>query len=433
MHPLQRLASPEKAASKAVDHPTSASQGPSLAPPAFQLQASSTQAPVQMAGSANLKRGGSDHTIEKGDNPWDLSKKIYGHTRYFKQIQDANPGRTMIPGEVWKLPLIEIPIGTALNDQKGNDKGLRDLAVSISDADYDEFRWKLSQDDIEAQGNFLQIVDMMRSTKMTMAEMTAVQKGFMEAEAKKAGMSVGEYVNEEMKDHGFGGGDSPVWDATPPKEKAEWKVRFQKVVKKIEASAPESIQEIIKKAKAKGGRFSFDPADTEKGKAFAFTENDFTLHCGIRFVEAAEKDVESVYANIAHEMGGHNEYGHENAFDIAHGAFKQFDPAEQAKGLRSGNSLSSVYGYPETELWAELREDEFDRADNPTDRPFLRKENREPDVRHQLERIKKLYEPKIAEGLVRSLVKRAKDDSRITVDTYGKFLKEVKSVFGLDL
>jgi hypothetical protein len=351
------------------------------------------------------------------------------------QIKAANPGKNMIVGQIYALPEIEVPMGTALQDQKGNDTGLRDLAVSISDADYEAYRDSLSQEENARQGEFLQLVDMMRSSGMTMDEMIKDQKTFMEDKAKAEGKTIGESIAGDVAKRGYGGGKATEWSKLKPAEKADYKKRFLKIVKELETSSPDSVKATIKEAKAHGGgKFIWEPEDVEKNGAFAYTSSDWNLHAGQRFVDAVEKDPSIAYANVTHEMGGHNEYGDEKGYQIVNGVLDQIPRKEKRKATSGGNSVYSAYGYMETELWAELREDEFDSDKNPTDRPFeVSKSGRDPDVRHQLEVIKATFSPVVAEALVRSLHKRAQMDDRITVSSFVKFVKDIDTVFGLKL
>jgi len=394
-------------------------------------------APLQLFAEPNVKKGGGTWTVTKGDRLWKISKEVYGHIRYIAQITAANPGKHMVVGEIYSLPEIEVPMGTALHDQKTDDVGLRDLAVSISDADYDTYISGLSQEEHAKDAEFLQLVDMMRSSGMTMGEMVDDQKTSMEGKAKADGKSIGELIAGDVAKRGYGGGKATEWSKLTRTEKADYAKRFKVIVKELETNSPESVMSTIKEAKSHGGRFIWEPEEVEKSNAFAYTAEDWSLHAGQHFVDAVEKDPSIAYANITHEMGGHNEYGSEKGFQIINAVLDDLPAAERRKATAGGNSVYSAYGYMETELWAELREDEFDSDKNPTDRPFVTKKKgnlvREPDVKHQLEVIKETFSPAVAEALVRSLYKRALKDNRITPDAFSKFLEDIIAVFGIKL
>ncbi len=430
MIPQPKVNAPQPAVAR--DNAAPQTQGPTLAAPAFQLTASAAS-PIQKSAVPSIKKGGGSRVIVAGDTLMDLSKKIYGSIRYFNQIKAANPGKNMVVGDVYAIPEIDIPVGTALRDQKGNDKGLRDVAVAISPADYEVYRHNLSDEENQKDGEFLQLVDIMRSTGMTMDEMGEEQKSFMETKAKADNKSVGEYIAGDVSKRGYGGGSTAQWDALSPAKKADYAKRFKAIVKKIEKEAPDSIKEVIKESKSHGGGFIWEPADVEKNGAFAYTSMDWSLHAGVKFLEAVEADIAAAYPSIAHEMGGHNEYGNSQGFDVFNVALSKMPKAEQDKATAGGNSTYSAYGYMETEIWAELREDEFDSSSNHTDRPFVATAKSAPDVKHQLEAIKSTFAPKIAEALVRSIFKRAKDDDRVTADAYIKFRKDIVAVFSINI
>lgn len=393
--------------------------------------------PLQLFAEPVIKKGGGNWTVTKGNSLWQISKKVYGHSRYMAQIKAANPGKKMIVGEIYSLPEIEIPIGTALHDQEGNDVGLRDLAVSIPDADYENYVSGLSQEEHAKDATFLQLVDMMRSSGMTIDEMAENQKAYMEGKAKAGGKTIGEFVAGDVASRGYGGGKATEWSKLKPAEKRDYAKRFKAIVKELETNSPESVMATIKEAKSHGGGFIWEPVEVEKSHAFAYTAGDWSLHAGQRFVDAVEKDPSIAYANVTHEMGGHNEYGDEKGYQIINEVLDKMPAKERKKATSGGNSVYSAYGYMETELWAELREDEFDSDKNPTDRPFeiarRGSEERAPDVKHQLEVIKSTFSPTVAEALVRSLYIRAQKDDRITASAFVKFRWDIDTVFGLKL
>lgn len=428
---------------KAIDTPVAQENrqqagGATLSPPGFNLQASPAAAPVQKQDPPGVKKGGGTHTVVKGDTLWELSRKIYGHQRYMKDIKAANPGKNMVIGEVYTIPEVNIPIGTAIDDRKENQAALRDLVVAIPQADYDDFR--RNQNDVEAMRNaeLMQLVEMVRSTGMTIDEMGSEQKTFMESQAKAEGKTVGEFIHEKVKTQGYGGANSDKWDALKPSEQADYAKRFRAVVKRLETEAPDGIKEIIRDSKKKGGGFIWEPADVEKNGAFAYTNDDWSLHAGVKFVDAVEQDLDAAYPSIAHEMAGHNEYGHnERGFSIFNNALSKLSKEDQKKATEGKNSTYSTFGYMETEIWAELREEEFDNDHNNTDKPFKESIKRgktvPADVKRQLERIKETFAPKIAEALVKSLYLRAKEDPRIKASAFFQFRADIKTVFGLSL
>lgn len=373
-----------------------------------------------------------------GDNFWDLSDKKYGSGRYYKKIIAANAkltdgGKKLHPGMELEIPQIDIPIGTALDDRKTMPSELRDLAVAIPQDNYDAYLGGLKEDELESKGNFLQGVDMMRTTGKTFDEMAELQKGHMESQAKADGKTVGEFIGGDIAARGYGGGSATEWNALTDVEKAQYKKDFDAIVKKLKSSAPKDVKDVIRNAEKHGGKFVWEPVDVEINGALAYTNDDWSLYAGKAWVDAAKSDISIVYGNIVHEMGGHNEYGGESlGWNVADAAIDKLDPAEKKKATGGSNSPWTAYGYMETELWAELRENPYDRDDSPSDHPF-EKAPGTGDVEDNLQSIKDVFEPTIAESLVKSIWMRAKLDKRITTETRTELHARIKKVFGLDL
>jgi hypothetical protein len=390
-----------------------------------------------------VKVGGSKYTVQAGDTLSKIADAVYGKASLWPKIKAANPTKMhgpskdiIITGEVLDIPVIDADAMETFKAFEGRPEQLRDVSRSMSDADYKTFLGGLPQKEQEANAGLLQSVEITRSSGKTPDELAADQKAFLEAEAKKKSVTSGAYVNSVIATTGYGGGTASKWLALTPDEQKKWGDRFTKVIADIEKGAPADIKDIITTAKKNGGGFVWDPEATEKNGAFAFTRNDWKLYCGMLFVEAAEKDNKNVYANIAHEMGGHNFYGPKKAgLEIQKGALDKLPAAEKTKALAGGNSLNSAYGYMETEIFAELYEYQYDSPSNPTDHPFAEdpkgnKNKGTPDVPKQLGKIKAAFAPNVAEAIVRGLARRVEIDPRITAKAKSLFKDAVKSVFG---
>lgn len=399
---------------------------------------------VQLDGET-VPRGGGTYTVRRGDTLWAIAALTYGHGRYWTHIRNANSGRVfrgghlIYPGARLTLPRIQIPTLVAMRGARGDHGALRDLAVGMSDADYGAFLAGLSADERAADAQLLGLVELMRSTRRTPEELSDEQRRFLEAEAARQGTTAGELVRRRVHTDGYGGGTSDDWDRLSRAEQRDWRRRFDAIVRRLHIEPPADVRRIIRTAEQHGGGFRWDPARAEELGAFAYTSGDWSLHCGVRFVEAAEGDLASVYANLAHEMGGHNVYGDTMGNPIIDGAIGGMSAADQATARSDRNHVDSAYGYMETEIFAELYEASYDRPDNPTDRPFdsttrTRPDGtistRPPDVRHQLQRIREAFAPDVAEGIVRSLALRVQLDSFIHADVKERFREQVIAVFG---
>lgn len=396
-----------------------------------------------------VTRGGGSHIVTRGDTLWSISEHTYGYGRYWSQIRNANRDRVfggshlVHPGVELVLPVIEVPTLETMQNFARNPAALRDVSVSIPEADYGTFLAGLSADEQEASARLLQLVELMRSTGMTLEEMQVEQRRFIEGEAARLGLSAGEYVRQQIASRGYGGGTATWWPSLTRTEQNAWTARFRAVVARLRREAPEDVQRIIRLAESHGGGFRWDPEQTEILGAFAYTHDDWSLHCGQRFVEAAEADLARVYPNVLHEMGGHNVYGDALGYPIMEGAVAGLPAAEQTTAYAGGNSMYSAYGYMETEIFAELYEWSYDNPENATDHPFAVEPNgrdtttrsdgtrQPPDVPRQLQRIKQAFAPRIAEGLVRSLWRRVEMDATIRPRAKELFRQAVTDVFGI--
>lgn len=390
-----------------------------------------------------LKLGGSKYTVKATDTLQTIADAVYGKASLWPKIKAANPkkmhgptGDVLVPGDVLDIPVIDADTLETFKTFESRPEQLRDSSRSMSDADYNAFLKALPQKEKDANARLLQNVEITRSSGKTPDELATDQKKFIEDEAKKKGVTSGEYVHDIIATTGYGGATATKWSALTPTEQANWGTRFTKVVADVEKGAPADIKAIIATAKKNGGGFVWEPEGTEKNAAFAFTRNDWKLYCGTLFVEKAEKDNTIVYPNIAHEMGGHNFYGpNKSGLKIQNAALDKLPAGEKTKALAGGNTLNSAYGYMESEIFAELYEFQYDSPTNPTDHPFAEdakgnKNPGKPDVPKQLQKIKNAFAPNVAEALVRGLARRVDLDARIVAKAKSLFKDAVKSVFG---
>jgi LysM domain len=413
--------------------------------------------PVDAGAGKSIKLGGGTWTVTNNNSLWGIANEIYGKGTYWDELKKANKSKVhgaqnvIHTGDVLALPEIAVPTMTAFQNFADQPERLRDLVTGMSEEDYRGYLQNTPRKQLEKNGQLVMDIEAMRSTGMTIDELAEEQRDFLAQQAKKAGKSPGEYVADVVKTEGYGGGDAKKWDKLDKGQKQKWHDRFKSAVKDIKASAPADVKEVIKDAEAKGGGFRWDPAETERNGAFAYTSGDWALHCGMRWVEAADTDRASVYGNIAHEMGGHNYYGETNGWDVQYQAIGKLGAKEEEKAYAGGNSAYSAYGYMETEIFAELYEFTYATKGNPTDTPFevdakgedLTSERKRKtssgkpflvgDVKFQLTRIKAAFAPKVAEAVVRGLWRRVQIDPRILPQAKDLFATDVKTVLGLDL
>jgi hypothetical protein len=343
-----------------------------------------------------------------------------------------------------------------LLDLKGSPEELRDELVAMPKRKYENFWEYLPEDEVQRNVRFFQEMEMIRQTGMTFEEMGAKQREFMQAEAdihavekepeekeekkkekpdvkkeekpeeKKEGEpkakpkgSISKLIKKRSEELGYKLKESP-------KATEEQNKKLEQAIDKIEREAPEDIKKMLKEAKDKGMTFRYDALEFKKGGAAAgaFSRYTKTFKVNMPWINAALKDPSSVYSNIAHELG-HWDYGDTLAKKIFRHMFAGMPPEERRK-IATG-SISSTYYYPETEIFAELREYPYVTSSSLGDRPEA------SGVVKELKKIKKLYEPSIAKAIVMGLRRRVQLDNTIAKEAKEMFDCKVASVFDLDL
>jgi len=381
--------------------------------------------------------GPDSYSVVSGDSYWKIAEMKYGHGKYYRHIKKANGNKEVIhPGDVLHIPRLEIPYLEAFLNTKGDDKKIKAILNQITEKDWYDFLRNLDKQKGLKHSSLLQRIEMIRVAGQTFDEMAQTQLTFLEGKATGEGKSVGQYIKDETTSRGYGGGVVSWWINLKPKDRRRWTRRFYKMVADIKKTAPQDIKDIIKFAEARGGGFVWAPAETEKNGAFGFTRGDYKLYAGKEWLISATVDQASVYANIAHEMVGHNRYGGSTSWEIMKGSLAKMSNTERTLANSGNNSIFSAYGYMETEIFAELYEHKYDRIDNPTDHPFDfpgDPQGRFEDVKKKLESIKENFAPKVAEATVKGLWVRVMFDDFISSGTQSKLKDRIKTVFGFSL
>lgn len=415
-------------------------------------------APIDKDAGKTVEVGGGTWVVGKGDSLWSIADVTYGKGTYWNEIKKANKSKVhgaqniIRDGDTLTLPTLEVQTLAAMKNFADQPEALRDLVCNMSEKDYQGFLKNTPRDKLEKSQELVMDVEMMRSSGMTMDELAGEQKEFLEKKGKEEGKSPGQYVHDLVEENGYGGGEAPEWNAMLAGERKKWEHRWKAAVKTIKSGAPDDVKKIINDAESKGGGFRWSPEEIEKNGAFAYTNvGKWTLHCGTKWVKAAETDPAAIYGNIAHEMGGHNYYGETRGWDIQWNALDKLGGEERDKATNTKNSPGSAYSYMETEIFAELYEFKYATTGNPTDIPFevdaagkdmtterSRKTDtgkpwRVGDVKHNLARIKVAFAPTVAEALVRGLWRKVQIDPRILDKAKELFAADVKAVFGTEV
>jgi len=313
----------------------------------------------------------------------------------------------------------------ALQSLRPTPDRLKTVVVAIPALQYERFYDNLSAADRRDNLPFVEELEIIRQTGMTFAELSLAQKTHLEARAAAAGISVGAFLRGDAASRAYGGHPATWWPSLTPAEKAAWVTRFDAAVTAVKAAAPKEIGDLITAAEAAGGGIRWEPEAVETlGPNIAAFRRGHVLGVGKRWLEAAEANPANIFENIAHELGGHRDYGDTASWQIMRGTLAALPAGERALAESGPRTFSTAYSYMETEIYAELRELPYRAAGSVGDEPTR-------DVEDKLQDLKAAFAPAIAEAVVRGFRRRIALDSRITEDARRLFDEKVQVVFGV--
>jgi hypothetical protein len=165
-------------------------------------------------------------------------------------------------------------------------------------------------------------------------------------------VGVGEVIEKEVKQRALPPIPTDQWDKDPNQEK--WKnERAPVAIAKVKASVKGTELEQV----LKGRDIKFEPRKVLERGAYGYQDQN-NLVCGMAWIKDAEADPRNVWPNIAHELGGHREYGSTYASKIMDLAINKLPEAERKKWKdpKVANQLFDAFAYAETEIFAALRE-----------------------------------------------------------------------------
>lgn len=284
------------------------------------------------------------------------------------------------------------------------------VAQMVNSGIYDRLREELPAEQASQYRAFLLRMDSIRDE---FNQLVSDQVGFFRNQKDEAGNPVdaGEVIKSTVQSTGYGGSKS-TWDDLDKDAQDAWRERAAKAIAKVTASvAGTQLEQILKR-----GELVFIPEEAEKLNAYAYVSGKNKLYFGRGWVRDAEKGEDRVWQSIAHELGGHEEFGDTWSWQIMQAALARLTPEERAKATSGGNSVYSSYGYLETEIYAELRELPHRVPGSGGDKP-------EDDVPKELRRIKEAYSETVALQIVIRLYYRVAVDPRVS-DTAKKLLME---------
>jgi hypothetical protein len=124
-------------------------------------------------------------------------------------------------------------------------------------------------------------------------------------------------------------------------------------------------------------------------------------------------------------LGGHFEYrqyGTGMADAIMRGVLASLSAGERARATAGPRGVYSAYGYPETEIFAELREYRLRTPASGGDVPVT-------DIPRQLRAIRDRFAPTVARAIVTELRQRVQEASNISAAAKTLFDNSVRAVF----
>jgi hypothetical protein len=175
--------------------------------------------------------------------------------------------------------------------------------------------------------------------------------------APKVGM--GEVVEKEVESRKIKSLPTDAWDKLPDKAKKDWeKTRAPAAIAKIMTS----IKGTELESTMKGHPIVFKPREMLVRGGYAYQDGN-DLVCGMTFIQDAEKDPKNVWPLLAHEIGGHFEYGTTFASAIAKKLLAKLPEADRKTWTETKEGRTAwfdAYIYHETEIFSALRQRQYD-------------------------------------------------------------------------
>jgi hypothetical protein len=229
----------------------------------------------------------------------------------------------------------------------------------------------------------------------------------------------GREVRGRVERHGYGGSRA-TWDNLSAGIQRNWRRRAADAIAVVTASVRGTdLEPILSRSE-----LVFEPAEAERNNAYAYVVGANRLFFGTGWVEDAEENPRNVWQSIAHELGGHEDFGSTWSWEIMQAAIARLTPEERREALGAANSLFSAYGYLETEIYAELRELPHRIPTSGGDQP-------ETDVRDKLTKIREAFGPDVGRQIALRLYYRVMDDPRVDASARRLLYQEIQSLFGL--
>jgi len=282
----------------------------------------------------------------------------------------------------------------------------------IREGVFNRLEEELSDEDL---ARFPAFLARLRAIRDEFHALVAAHTAFLRSNPAGAGAEISSTVSST----GYGGSRA-TWPDLSGDVQAEWRRRAAVAIANvIESVRGTDLEPILAR-----GRLVFNPEESERLHAYAYVVGANQLYFGRSWIEDAEGDPRSVWQSIAHELGGHEEFGATWSWEIMRATLAGLTPAERREAVSGVNSVYSAYGYLETELYAELRELPYRIPASGGDRPDV-------DVPRQLRRIRDAFGLDVGRQIVLRLYYRVLGDPRIGDSARILLYNAVQSVFGM--
>lgn len=288
----------------------------------------------------------------------------------------------------------------------------------VNDGVFDRLEEQLPDEDI---ARFPAFLSRLREIRDEFNALVAQHLSFLRnrPEASSSPSGAGAAIRSTVTTTGYGGSVA-TWPDLSAAQQRDWQRRARVAIAAVIASVRGTELEPI----LARGKLVFEPAEAERLNAYAYVAGEDKLYFGRGWVQDAEINPRSVWQSIAHELGGHEEFGATWSWEIMQATLAGLTAQERREAFAGVHSVYSAFGYLETELYAELRELPHRTPESGGDVPAT-------DVPRQLRRIRDAFGPDVGRQIVLRLYYRILGDPRISESARRLLYNAVQSVFGM--
>lgn len=358
---------------------------------------------------------------QSGSN--DISGDTQENASYNKLEKDADITAAGVVNSVWGK------MGGTLQRMGENGKSIMRSGIKIQ-------RCKSEREkEIERLGNlqsgFLEEKrKKLEEEKKKEAEEAAKKRGEVNPKIEVK-VTPNDVLNNEAKKSPFTKGKADPWekDITEADRQNYINVRAPKAWNDVVASVKGTELEKT----LNGKTFKFDPKVALENGWYAW-QNLGVYNFGMSWVQNVESDPKNVWPNVAHEMGGHFEYGKTYSSEIMGAVLSKLPKAERDAWLNDpakAQEFADRYTYPETEIFSALREKRY--SDPPVGpKPTYGGLKPEQNIPPNLKQIQEVLHPDVAKAVLKELRRRVDAHPEILARDKAYFVDEVKKVFGYE-